>query len=79
MELIRPKESTNSLSMDMSDDKPMRKPLLSNIRQVDSIRDLVPFFSSVSLASYESVYASGGNVDWDAVEKSILDDMFDGK
>jgi len=62
-----------------SDSKQMRQPILSSIRQIESIRDLVPFFSSVSISSYESVYASGGNIDWEAVEKSILDDMFDGR
>ncbi|KAJ6523556.1 Dopey, N-terminal-domain-containing protein [Mycena capillaripes] len=57
----------------------MRRPLLNSIRQIESIRDLVPFFSSVSISSYESVYASGGNVDWAAVEKGIMEDMFDGR
>lgn len=57
----------------------MRRPLLASLRQIESMRDLVPFFSNVSIASYESVYMSGGNVDWEAVEKSILDDMFDGR
>lgn len=57
----------------------MRRPLLGNLRQIESVRDLVPFFSNVSLSSYESVYASGGNIDWEAVEKSIMDDMFEGR
>lgn len=57
----------------------MRRPLLNSLRQIESIRDLVPFFSSVSISSYESVYASGGNVDWEAVEKGLMDDMFDGR
>ncbi|KIM47693.1 hypothetical protein M413DRAFT_439360 [Hebeloma cylindrosporum] len=57
----------------------MRRPLLGTLRQIESIRDLVPFFSNVSLSSYESVYASGGNIDWEAVEKSIMDDMFEGR
>ncbi|KDQ31322.1 hypothetical protein PLEOSDRAFT_1102291 [Pleurotus ostreatus PC15] len=59
--------------------KPLRRPLLNSLRQIDSIRDLIPFFSSVSIASYESVYNSGGNVDWEAVERGLLDDMFDGR
>ncbi|KAJ6601434.1 Dopey, N-terminal-domain-containing protein [Mycena vulgaris] len=59
--------------------RPMRQPLLNSVRQIESIRDLVPFFSSVSISSYESVYASGGNVDWAAVEHGIMDDMFDGR
>lgn len=53
--------------------------MLNSIRQIESIRDLAPFFSSVSITSYESVYASGGNIDWDAIEKGLMDDMFDGR
>lgn len=53
--------------------------MLNRLRQIDSIRDLIPFFSNVSLSSYESVYASAGNVDWEAVEQGILDDIFDGR
>ncbi|KAF8913192.1 Dopey, N-terminal-domain-containing protein [Gymnopilus junonius] len=60
-------------------DRVMRRPLLASLRQVESLRDLVPFFSNVSISSYESVYASGGNIDWQAVENSILADMFDGR
>ncbi|TFK26748.1 hypothetical protein FA15DRAFT_255211 [Coprinopsis marcescibilis] len=60
-----------------SNQRPMRRPLLGSTRQIESMRDLVPFFSSVSISSYESVYASGGNVDWDAVENGITNDMFD--
>jgi hypothetical protein len=51
--------------------------MLNHLRQIDSIRDLIPFFSSVSVASYESVYSSGGNIDWDEVEQGILSDMFE--
>jgi hypothetical protein len=53
--------------------------MLNSLRQIDSIRDLIPFFSNVSITLYESVYASGGNVDWEAVEYGIMDDMFDGR
>ena len=53
--------------------------MLNAVRQIDSVRDLVPFFTQVSMASYESVYGSGGNVDWEAVEQGLLDDMFDGR
>lgn len=57
----------------------MRRPFLGSLRQIESMRDLVPFFSNISISSYESVYASGGNVDWEAIEKNIMDDMFDGR
>ncbi|KAJ3809392.1 Dopey, N-terminal-domain-containing protein [Lentinula aff. lateritia] len=59
--------------------RPMRRPMLTSTRQIDSIRDLVPFFSSVSITTYESVYASNGSIDWDAIEMGIMDDMFDGR
>ncbi|KAF8665364.1 hypothetical protein AX16_000383 [Volvariella volvacea WC 439] len=58
--------------------RPMRRPMLNALKQIDSIRDLVPFFSAVSISSYESVYASGGNIDWDEVERGIMNDTFDG-
>ncbi|RDB28675.1 Protein dopey [Hypsizygus marmoreus] len=63
----------------LPDQRPLRRPLLNSLRQIESIRDLIPFFSNVSITSYESVYASGGNVDWEAVERGIIDDMFDGR
>ncbi|KAF8131645.1 Dopey, N-terminal-domain-containing protein [Boletus edulis] len=57
----------------------MRRPMLSALRQIDSVRDLRAFFSHVSISTYESVYASGGNIDWEAVEQGLLEDMFDGR
>ncbi|KAG8913507.1 hypothetical protein FRC01_004504 [Tulasnella sp. 417] len=72
----------------------LRRPLLSSIRSIDSIKDLVPFFSHVSLFSYESVYSSAvtavgssigghaavdGAVDWEAVEQGLLEEMFEGR
>jgi len=55
-----------------------RRPLLGSIKSIDSIQDLQPFFSRVSLFAYESTYA-GGLVDWDAVELGLLNDIFDGR
>jgi len=57
----------------------LRRPLLASLRQIDSIRDLIPFFSHVSISSYESVYASGGNIDWEVVERGLVEDLFDGR
>ena len=65
--------------INFANERPLRRPLLNSLRQIDSIRDLIPFFSNVSITSYESVYASSGNVDWAAVEGGIMDDMFDGR
>lgn len=57
----------------------MRRPMLQGVKTIDSIRDLVPFFSSISISSYESVYASGGSIDWETVEKGLMEDLFDGR
>ncbi|KAI0323044.1 Dopey, N-terminal-domain-containing protein [Amylostereum chailletii] len=59
--------------------RPMRRPMLNPLRTIDSIRDLIPFFSSASIASYESVYASGGNIDWTEVERGLNNDIFEGQ
>ncbi|EJC98757.1 uncharacterized protein FOMMEDRAFT_170958 [Fomitiporia mediterranea MF3/22] len=56
-----------------------RQPLLSSVKQIDSIRDLAPFFAHLSIMSYEGVYASAGAVDWEAVESSLVTDIFDGR
>ncbi|KXN85691.1 Protein dopey [Leucoagaricus sp. SymC.cos] len=61
------------------DQRALRRPQLNGTKQIESIRDLIPFFSNVSISSYESMYASGGNIDWEAVEKGIMDDLFDGR
>ncbi|KAG2076732.1 hypothetical protein BDR04DRAFT_1132425 [Suillus decipiens] len=74
-----PRVSSTSLAFPVHSERALRKPILKSIRQIDSIRDLLPFFSHVSISSYESVYASSGNIDWEAVEQGILDDMFDGR
>lgn len=57
----------------------MRRPLLKSIKQIDSIRDLAPFFSHISIMSYESVYASGGIIDWETIEQCLMDDLFEGR
>jgi hypothetical protein len=57
----------------------MRKPMLNSVKQIESLRDLAPFFSSVSITSYESVYASGGSIDWEGIEAGLMNDMFEGR
>ncbi|EGO05284.1 hypothetical protein SERLA73DRAFT_82881 [Serpula lacrymans var. lacrymans S7.3] len=77
---LKSQDSTKSFAYTTHmDSRSMRRPLLNSLRQIDSIRDLTPFFSHVSIASYESVYACGGNIDWEAVERGVLEDMFDGR
>ncbi|GAA5884793.1 hypothetical protein JCM16303_007269 [Sporobolomyces ruberrimus] len=54
-----------------------RRPLLS-ARRLATIIDLEPFFATVSLAAYESVYNSGNRIDWTAVESLLERDIFEG-
>ncbi|GAA6042706.1 hypothetical protein JCM8097_003757 [Rhodosporidiobolus ruineniae] len=54
-----------------------RRPLLS-ARRIGSISELEPFFATVSLAAYESIYNAGARVDWRAVEQSLENDLFEG-
>ena len=72
-------EQHGLLQSPLNDSRRVRRPLLNSVHQIDSIRDLIPFFSQVSMTSYESVYTSCGNVDWEAVEDGLFQDMFDGR
>ncbi|KAF8313993.1 hypothetical protein DL93DRAFT_1101270 [Clavulina sp. PMI_390] len=77
-----PDENSSARAIHIHDsawkDKSMRKPMLLNVRSISSIKDLIPFFSHVSLYAYETTYM-GGLVDWDAVEQGLLEDLFDGR
>jgi len=92
--LERPPTASVNGSFPFGQQNQLRRPLLSSVRNVDSIRDLVPFFSHISLSSYESVYssavsaigssggsggASGSAIDWDAVERNLLEEIFEGR
>lgn len=52
--------------------------MLDSVYRISHIRDLLQFFSTVSITSYESVYGSG-SVDWEAVEAGLLSEMFEGR
>ncbi|CEQ42798.1 SPOSA6832_04666 [Sporobolomyces salmonicolor] len=54
-----------------------RHPLLA-ARRISTISELVPFFTTLSLSAYESVYHSGSRVDWNAVEDVLVRDLFEG-
>jgi hypothetical protein len=62
---------------DLASGTNLRRPMLGFVKQIGSIRDLLPFFSQVSMSSYESVYGMG-SVDWDVVEKGLMAEMFQG-
>ncbi|KAF8337070.1 Dopey, N-terminal-domain-containing protein [Cantharellus anzutake] len=55
----------------------LRRPLLHAIRSISSLSQLGPFFSTLSMLSYESTYARS-LIDWDAVEQDFLEEMFEG-
>ena len=59
-------------------DQNLRRPMLDSVYRVNHLRDLLQFFSTVSITSYESVYGSG-SVDWEAVEAGLLSEMFEGR
>jgi len=52
--------------------------MLASVYRINHIRDLLQFFSTVSITSYESVYGSG-SVDWEGVEAGLLSEMFEGR
>ncbi|GAA5982369.1 hypothetical protein JCM11641_006959 [Rhodosporidiobolus odoratus] len=54
-----------------------RRPLLTS-RRISSMVELQRFFTTVSLSAYEAIYQAGAEVDWDAVERSLQDDLFEG-
>ncbi|CAE6478176.1 unnamed protein product [Rhizoctonia solani] len=54
-----------------------RRPLLGAVRRAERLGDLVPFFSHVSIALYEGVYAGAGP-DMDEIERGLLEEMFSG-
>ncbi|KAF9654142.1 hypothetical protein BDM02DRAFT_3152598 [Thelephora ganbajun] len=74
-----PAAETKPIATFVDTSHPARRPMLNAVRNIESIRDLAPFFSSVSITSYESIYASGGVVDWMAVERGLIDDMFEAR
>ncbi|GJJ13160.1 hypothetical protein Clacol_007411 [Clathrus columnatus] len=53
-----------------------RKPLLSRVHRIRSIRDLLPFFSHISIASYEAMYYCVGNLDWAGIEDNLIQELF---
>jgi len=76
-----PEPEASSPSADLPLSRNRRRPLLGSVRSINSIRELVPFFSSISIQSYEGIYASvgGSNVDWDAIESGLLSEIFEGQ
>ena len=72
-----PTEEDPALAQWASSKPRPRQPLLTT-KRIDAISDLEPFFSNVSLSAYNSVYHSGGRVDWAAVESGLTRELFEG-
>src|ERR1700761_6961477 len=68
-------EGKTPISFTSSKENARRRPLLRGTDVVSSIYDLGPFLSHASLTSYESLYATCGQIDWEAVEESVLNDI----
>lgn len=69
--------STYAVEAEFSAPTTLRRPFLGFVKQIGSIKDLLPFFSQISMSSYEAIYGMGA-VDWDAVEKGLMTEMFQG-
>jgi hypothetical protein len=54
-----------------------RKPNLT-LKRIETMSELEPFFTGISLMAYESIYHSAGKIDWEAVEAQLVADIFDG-
>ncbi|WWC68766.1 uncharacterized protein I206_102700 [Kwoniella pini CBS 10737] len=57
-------------------DNAPRQPRLSDIKSLNSIYQLQPFFSSASIDTFEGVFGGMG-VDWEAVEDGLDKEIFD--
>ncbi|KDN49150.1 hypothetical protein RSAG8_02503, partial [Rhizoctonia solani AG-8 WAC10335] len=70
-------QSTTSMQETFTGRASKRRPLLGAVRRAERLGDLVPFFSHVSIALYEGVYAGAGP-DTDEIERGLLEEMFGG-
>lgn len=74
-----PKSTNLSTPSTNAGKKGLRRPKLT-LRKIEKISDLRIFFSSISLSNFESVCDStSGKVDWEQVEKVLLEDIFEGE
>ncbi|KAF8753997.1 Dopey, N-terminal [Rhizoctonia solani] len=70
-------QSTTSMQTAFAGQTSKRRPLLGAVRRIERLGDLIPFFSHVSIALYEGVYA-GASPDMDEIERGFLEEMFGG-
>ncbi|CAE6407081.1 unnamed protein product [Rhizoctonia solani] len=70
-------QSTTSVQATFAGQASRRRPLLGAVRRTERLGELVPFFSHVSIALYEGVYAGAGP-DTDEIERGLLEEMFGG-
>ncbi|KAG8710253.1 hypothetical protein FRC11_004702, partial [Ceratobasidium sp. 423] len=70
-------QTTTSMQETFAGKASKRRPLLGAVRRVERLGELVPFFSHVSIALYEGVYAGVGP-DMDEIERGLLEEMFGG-
>lgn len=54
----------------------LRRPRLSQVQALTSLRQLHPFFARSSIDTYEGVYSNQG-IDWEAVENNMDAEIFD--
>lgn len=54
-----------------------RRPQLTKLHTLTSLKQLQPFFSRASIETFEGVYADAG-VDWEAIEDGLVAELFEG-
>jgi len=59
------------------DYRPLRRPILK-ATNCESVSELIPFMSHLSVVMYESGFELSGPADLDACDKQVLEDIFRG-
>lgn len=68
-------KTTAVLQFGRPDYRPLRRPIIGT-SVCQSISELIPFLSHLSVVIYERSYALSGPADMEACEKQVLEDIF---
>ena len=65
----------SNVVLDLDESTTLRRPRLSNVKSISTLRQLQPFFSRASIDTFEGVYSNNG-VDWATVEEGLSGEIF---